>query len=276
MHDGHSSAKVRRQVTLMLASRSRSNAISILVHAAVILLAFTVGRVKPLPTAEKPHVTVFVPHDLQQLFNPIKHNAGGGGGGGDPTPASKGQLPRVARRQFTPPMVVIRNYTPQLAMEPTLVGAPQTAAILPDIPYGDPNGAPGPLSNGRGKNGGIGDGEDGGVGPKKGPGYGPGSEIGVDGHTHIVGTIKQPVLLVKVDPAYTDEARMAKVQGIVILNIDVDTHGRATNIRLVQGLGLGLDEEAKKAVSQWKFAPGAIDGKPAVTSAVVHVTFRLL
>jgi TonB family protein len=174
-------------------------------------------------------------------------------------------------------MAVIRNYNPQLAVEPTLVGAPQTVAILPDIPYGDPNGVLGPLSNGTGKNGGIGKGDRGGIGGENGPGHGDGPEAGVGSPgAHIVGSIKQPVLLTQIDPEYTDEARMAKVQGIVILHIDVDTHGRVRNIRLVQGLGMGLDEQATKAVSQWTFKPGAIDGKPAVTSAVVHVTFRLL
>jgi TonB family protein len=182
----------------------------------------------------------------------------------------------VALRQFTPPAAVIRNYNPPLSMEPTLVGNPQIMAAIPNLPYGDPNGVSGPLSGGRGKRNGIGDGEDGGVGNRKGPGYGDGDEAGVSGATHIVGTIVPPVLLVKTDPEYSDEARRAKLQGIIVLHIDVDAHGLPTNIKVVQGLGLGLDQRAVDAVRQWKFRAGSINGKPAVTSAVVQVTFRLL
>jgi len=84
------------------------------------------------------------------------------------------------------------------------------------------------------------------------------------------------VLLVKIDPQYSDEARKAKVQGVVLLRIEVSPEGKPQNIVLVHGLGLGLDERAIDAVKQWKFQAGTINGKPAVTSAVVEVNFRLL
>jgi len=182
----------------------------------------------------------------------------------------------VALRQFTPPTAVIRNYNPLLPVEPTLVGT-QITAVLPNLTIGDPNGVSGPPSNGPGKNGGIGPGDGGGVGPRKGPGSGDDDCCGVvDGGPRAVGRTVEPVLLVKIDPEYSDEARRAKVQGIVVLHIDVDTHGQPRNIRLVRGLGLGLDQRAMDAVRQWKFRAGTVNGKPAVTSAVVEVTFRLL
>jgi TonB family protein len=171
---------------------------------------------------------------------------------------------------------VIRNYNPQLAVEPTLVGSQQIIAAMPNLAYGDPNGVSGPPSNGRGKHNGIGDGDGGGVGDRNGPGYGDGDDPGVSGAAHIVGTIVAPVLLTKIDPEYSDEARRAKVQGIVLLHVDVDIHGMPKNIRVVQGLGLGLDERAVEAVRQWRFRAGSVNGKPAVSSAVVQVTFRLL
>ena len=260
----------------MFDSRKRSNLISVLIHAAVVVLVLIAGRVKPLPPAAT-RVTLLVPRDISAYIPHVAHKAGGGGGARDTTPASKGQLPRVALRQFTPPTAVIRNYHPQLEMEPTLVGAPQIVAVLPNIPYGDPNGVSGTPSDGPGKNGGIGPGDGGGLGGHKGPGYGPDDGGGVsDGRTHILGSIVAPILLTKIDPEYTDEARRAKVQGIVLLHIDVDTHGQPTNIRVVQGLGLGLDQRAVDAVRQWKFRAGSINGKPAVTSAEIQVTFRLL
>lgn len=263
------------QVTNMFPSRKRSNLISVLIHGAVILMILIAGRVKPLPHPVS-HVTLVAPSDISPWVPRLAAHGGGGGGGGDSTPASRGQLPRVALRQFTPPTAVIRNYNPQLAMEPTLVGTPQIVAVLPNLPYGDPNGVAGPPSNGPGKNGGIGTGDGGGVGGRKGPGYGDDDGGGISGQAHIVGSIVAPVLLTKVDPEYTDEARRARVQGVVELQIDVDSHGKPANIRVVHGLGLGLDDRAVEAVRQWTFRPGTINGKPAVTSAVVTVTFRLL
>ncbi len=62
-----------------------------------------------------------------------KDPMGGGGGGGDrsPTPASKGKLPKLADKQFVPPMAVIRNPDPKLVMEPTLIIQPD--ANIPKV-----------------------------------------------------------------------------------------------------------------------------------------------
>ncbi|MBZ5618834.1 MAG: energy transducer TonB [Acidobacteriia bacterium] len=260
----------------MLSSPKRSALISGLLHAAAIVLVVVATRVKPLPPAES-RVTLLVPRDIGRYIPHLPQQGGrGGGGAGDLTPASRGPLPRVALRQFTPPAAVIRNYNPQLAMEPTIVGSPQIMAAMPNMPLGDPNGVAGPPSGGRGKRGGIGDGDGTGVGDKDGPGYGDDDNPGVAGRTHIVGTITAPTLLVKIDPEYTVEARRAKLQGVVVLHIEVDAQGQPRNIKLVESLGLGLDERAIEAVRQWKFHPGTINGKPAVTTALVHVTFRLL
>ncbi len=260
----------------MFNSRKRSSLISVLIHAAVIILLLIAGRVRPLPPGMT-RVTLLVPRDISEYLPRVVHMGGGGGGTRDPIPASKGKLPSLALRQFTPPTAVIRNYNPLVSIEPTLVGPPQIMAALPDLPYGDPNGVSGPPSNGPGRNGGIGTGDHGGVGDNRGPGSGPGDDGGVSsGQTHILGSIVAPILLTKVDPEYTDEARQARLQGIVMLHIDVDTRGLPTNIKVVQGLGLGLDQRAVEAVRQWKFHAGTMNGKPAVMSAEVQVTFRLL
>jgi TonB family protein len=85
-----------------------------------------------------------------------------------------------------------------------------------------------------------------------------------------------PVLLFKKDAAYSEEARKAKHSGFVVLNVEVDASGQPTNIQVNRSLGLGLDEKAIEAVSQWKFKPGMKDGKPVAVQAQVVVTFRLL
>ena len=262
----------------MIGSPKRSALISGLLHAAAIVVVVVTTGVTNPPAAVM-RVTTLTGRDLSRYLPaaPPRSHGGGGGGAGDLTPATKGQLPRFAARQFTPPAVVVRNLTPELAMEPTLIGSPQI--VVPDLklPYGDPNGVAGPPSGGRGTRGGIGDGDDGGVGNRRGPGYGDGGDDGgVTGSGGIRATVTAPVLVTKIEPEYSDEARRARLQGYVVLYIEVDTSGRAGNIQVRQSLGLGLDDKAVEAVRKWKFRPGYRNGRPVVTSALVEVYFRLL
>jgi TonB family protein len=175
-------------------------------------------------------------------------------------------------------VVECQNLNPQLPMEPTLVMASEIVLPSIDLPrFGDPNGVSGPPSGGRGSNGGIGDGIGTGVGDSRGPGHGPGpGGGGVTGGGGLQGGVTQPVLLWKIEPEYTDEARRARVQGTVVLHIEVDTGGQAQNITVTQSLGLGLDERAIEAVRRWRFRPGYRNGKPWATAAMVQVNFRLL
>ncbi|MDX1981956.1 MAG: energy transducer TonB, partial [Bryobacteraceae bacterium] len=62
----------------------------------------------------------------------------------------------------------------------------------------------------------------------------------------------------------------------VVLIAEIDETGRAVNIRVRQGLGLGLDERAVEAVGKWRFRPAARDGKPVRSPALIEVSFRLL
>ena len=64
---------------------------------------------------------------------------------------------------------------------------------------------------------------------------------------------------------YTDEAREAGLEGLVILSFVVDEHGRVRDIKVLQGLGGGLTEAAKRAVQACAFSPGERDGKPVPT-----------
>jgi TonB family protein len=85
-----------------------------------------------------------------------------------------------------------------------------------------------------------------------------------------------PQLLHKVEPEYSEEARKAKFQGTVVLYIEVDTTGKATNIHVLRSLGLGLDEKAIEAVGKWTFIPGKKDLVAVPMQAQVAVSFRLL
>lgn len=263
--------------------KGRSQAISVMVHIALVALAFTLGTSKTVQNAVKNTVTVFTPTDLEpyQPQAPVKQQAmGGGGGGGDrsPLPPSKGRLPRQSLKQFTPPMAVVNNPNPKLVMEPTIIVPPDVTLPNVNMPnYGDPLARLGPPSNGPGSGGGIGTGSGGGVGSGRGGGFGPGEGGGVGGGAfRIGGGVSAPVPIMKVEPEYSEEARKAKYQGTVLLAIVVDEDGRTRNIRVVRSLGMGLDEKAIEAVSKWRFRPGYKDGKPVPVQANVEVNFRLL
>jgi periplasmic protein TonB len=232
---------------------------------------------KPVQKAVKSAVAIVMPADPVDVPKPAMH---GGGGGGDrsPLPASKGKLPKPQPRQFVPPTAVINNPTPKLAMDPSILAPPD--ANLPNINlpnYGDPLGKLGPASNGTGSGGGIGSGKGGGVGSGNGGGVGPGSGGGIGDGVYRAGNgVSKPELLKKVEPEYSEEARKAKFQGVVVLYIVVDPNGNAVNPRVMKSLGLGLDEKAMEAVKQWKFKPGTKDGKAVAVAATVEVNFRLL
>ena len=247
----------------------------------VVALVFLAFQTKPVQEAAKAAVSLVLPDLAPVPVAPVKKQSmGGGGGGGDRSllPASKGRLPKAAVRQFTPPSAVINNPNPKLAMEPTILAPPDVQ--LPNVnmnQYGDPLGKLGPASNGPGSGGGIGSGKGGGVGSGSGGGVGPGEGGGIGGGPFRVGGgVTAPVVLHKVEPEYSEEARKAKYQGTVLLYIEVDPSGRATNIRVQRSLGLGLDEKAIEAVKQWKFKPGYKDGRPVTVAATIEVNFRLL
>jgi TonB family protein len=132
-------------------------------------------------------------------------------------------------------------------------------------------------SNGIGSGGGIGNGKGGGVGPGNGAGFGPGTGGGFGGGAYrIGGGVSAPVPIYQPEPEYSEEARKAKWQGIVILSLVVDEMGKAVRIQVTKPLGLGLDQKAIEAVEKWRFKPGMKDGKPVPVIASVEVTFRLL
>jgi TonB family protein len=90
------------------------------------------------------------------------------------------------------------------------------------------------------------------------------------------GGVSQPTILSKVQPEYSEEARIARLQGSVVLSIVVDANGTPRDFQVLRPLGLGLDEMAIAAVGQWRFNPGLKGGMPVNVRATVEVNFRLL
>jgi TonB family protein len=79
----------------------------------------------------------------------------------------------------------------------------------------------------------------------------------------------------KPTPAYTAEARNLRIEGEVVLEVVFEASGRLRIVRVVQGLGHGLDESAVHAAEQIRFKPAKRDGQPSDYTALVHIVFQL-
>jgi protein TonB len=79
-----------------------------------------------------------------------------------------------------------------------------------------------------------------------------------------------------VEPEYSEEGRIAKYDGSALLSIEVGADGLVRDIKVVRGLGFGLDLKAVEAVSKWRFKPATENGQAVTVSAQVEVRFRLL
>jgi TonB family protein len=87
--------------------------------------------------------------------------------------------------------------------------------------------------------------------------------------------VTPPKVLSKIEPDYTDEARNAKIEGVVELSVQIGADGLAQNIQITRSLDGGLDQSAVAAIQQWRFKPGEKNGKPVRVAAKIEVNYRL-
>ena len=88
--------------------------------------------------------------------------------------------------------------------------------------------------------------------------------------------VTEPLVLTQTTPKYTEEARRARREGVVILKAVLEPDGHVGDIVLVKGLGFGLDERsAETLMKQWRFKPATRDGKPVAVQVTIEITFRL-
>lgn len=86
---------------------------------------------------------------------------------------------------------------------------------------------------------------------------------------------KQVQILFHPTPQYTAEAKQAKIQGEVVLEVRFAADGQVEVIRVVHGLGHGLDEQAIRAAQQVKFKPATKDGRAVDMTTYFRVDFQL-
>jgi len=286
----------------LLADRARgrtqkmeAGVLSVFLHAALILLIFFIAKGISSKQAFNPDEVVFV---STPIFLPFDiegdgREGGGGGGGGknDPEPPATGELPEMTPVQMLAPDPT--NPQPLMDADDLLAQVPsiEMPIQLPrnlSLPIGDITAPPNySMSSGPGSGGGIGTGRGTGIGSGDGAGIGPGSGGGMGGGDGggigpgsgggITGSIREPEILSKPRPDYTEEARKAKVTGIVLLSGIIRKDGTIDSIKVVRGLGYGLDESAIHTVTnRWRFRPATRNGAPIDHPATIEIDFNLL
>ncbi len=252
-------------------------AASVVLHAAVLLIvvglsAFMVQK----HTKEKVDVqTITVLAPYRPMAAAATKKAGGGGGGdNDKLQASAGTPPKASMQAQIAPSVIVRPKDESKIMAEPTITADLKATESSNV--GDQLSKLTVPSAGTGTGSGIGTGSGGGYGSGRGRGFGPGSDYGVGGGTGGNGRITTPKLIFAPDPEFSEEARKAKVQGIVVMTVLVGTDGRIHQAQITRSLGMGLDEKALEAVKLWKFEPAkAADGASVAVYASIEVNFRL-
>jgi protein TonB len=272
-------------------------------HAAMLgglLLLTTIGIAKP-----EARIAPQDRKDLSLVFLVAPGPGGGGGGGGrreaapappaerqgvstlrSPVPVKRSTPTSVSARAVPPPRVdppVVEHVEPPPAKpEPLPPVVAPVVAVAADprdragIPWTAKDTPPAADSQGPGVGGGIGSGQGTGVGEGTGAGIGAGWNGGTGGGPYRPGSgITAPTIQREVKPDYTEEGRRRNLEGDVVLEIVVRSDGSVGSVKLLQGLGAGLDQRASDAVRQWRFNPARRYGVPVDVIVEVAVEFKL-
>jgi periplasmic protein TonB len=280
--------------------------VSSLVHGLALAVVLVLATMK-VSTA----VTEQPLNESARLVFVVSPGPGGGGGGGglrNPLPAPKVQrtakapsrnvltVPDVtpkpvvttARRDIEPPKRPTPAAAPIVAPKPIEkepAPLPSNVLVAPVVARaGDAKDRDGVIekaagnanSQGPGAGGGAGTGQGTGNGEGLGTGIGDGSGGGTGGGPYRPGSgIEAPRLLREVKADYTEEARRRSISGDVVLEIVVRSNGTVGDVRVLQALGGGLEQQAIQAVRQWKFEPARRKGVPVDVLVEVAVEFIL-
>jgi TonB family protein len=248
-----------------------------LVVIAVLALRSAAAPPRGSPTAENGHVPLF------WLTEPGPGGGGGGGGNRRVEPPRRAELPGrdALTVRVTEPSAVDPSMEARREPEPIpRLTIPVAAAALGTETFPGAVGAPpSPTeSQGSGDGGGAGTGTGTGDGPGRGPGLGDGVLGGTGGDFYRPGSdISMPIEIRKGAPRYTAEAIRAHAQGAITVECVVQTTGVCTRIRVTRSLNpaFGLDQEAIKAVEQWRFRPGMRRGEPVPVLVTMEIAFVL-
>lgn len=255
---------------------------------AALVLATTLGLGRSTTAASDAEK----PEPLRMVYLALPGPGGGGGGGGlrqkiaPPKAERKGthsiDSPLPVRRPPDEPTPVERPKDPEppkVAPEPLppveapVVAAPSDERDRAGVLETSPTTVD---SRGPGQGGGAGTGTGTGIGQGDGSGLGEGSGGGTGGGPFRPGSgIEPPSVLREVKPDYTEEARQRGIEGAVVMEIVVRRDGSVGDVRVLEGLGHGLDQRAIQAVRQWRFSPATRRGAPVDVMVEVAMEFKI-
>ncbi len=257
---------------------SRAHGVSFLTHAAMIT-ALALMAMHPFKNGKTPDTgTTKVLPGLQFPSHFFFPSAGsepdpgaGSGGGRVRIPTTTGNLVPLSSIQLVRPSLPPKQDV-HMPVPPTVFDPAAAPILTPVDKIGLPWMKDDTNSPGAGDSDTIGSGTGRTMGD--GPRDGPGGQGESQSRYHA--GVSLPSCAYCPDPRYTDEAREAKLQGTVTLQVLVGADGRASQIRIVKGIGLGLDERAEQAIRGWKFVP-AHDAarRPVPAWVTVEAVFRL-
>jgi periplasmic protein TonB len=228
-----------------------------------LLWYFQRSLIKIIQPKEVKTIAIDVPPPLAP---PKAVKMGGGGGQKGPAPVSKGSPPKFDPVQIVPPKAQVIH--PLMPVAPT-IDVQKDLKMDTNMPnIGMPNAPTVGVSMGNGNGSGLGSGNGNGMGPGEGGNYGGGVR-------QIGGGVSPPSWLHKVEPEFSEEARKAKIGGNVLVYMIVDAHGHPTHIKVIRGLGMGLDEKAIEAMQQSTFHPALENGKAVPVELQVEVNFQI-
>lgn len=244
-----------------------------------------VARAEPVPPApEPPRAKAIEPPKPASKHVTV--------GSFDPTGNST-RAPEAARPVVSAGFDAVAARTPDMRLASAAVGAfeqsrgpARPGTDRPNV-VGDAGFGSG-ISTGRGRGGAGGVVTSGGFGSGAGGGGGvrpTGSVKTTDFDARAEQQAAQPVrqarteipleILSKPTPAYTDEARAMRIEGEVLLEVEFSAEGDIRVLRVVRGLGHGLDESAMRAVQGMRFKPAQRNGQPVDIRTTVNIVFRI-
>ncbi|MGB7846825.1 MAG: energy transducer TonB [Candidatus Acidiferrum sp.] len=222
----------------------------------------------PLDSGRK--LLAYIPSPDTQSTGRPSLGSEGGGGEQDPRPARFGNLAPRSSMPLVPPRLN-RNEDEALPAPPAVFDPNAPADVATVTHLGLPWMNADTDSAGPGKHHGFGSGDGGAMGDSNGDGAGAGEDNGP--YANVVSPV---ACLYCPEPGYTEEARKAKLQGKMLLQVLVGTDGAAKKIQVLHGLGMGLDERAIETVRRWRFSPGRDASKRPVTAWVtIETHFQL-
>jgi protein TonB len=277
-HDGKQRLLFSAELPADDGPSGRAAVISLALHA-VATLALLVWVRFAVPAKFRPYEVTMLRET--RLVDPLQYSAGPGHASALAAEAGRRQMPASHgatlphSETYTPfPPLAITTAKPKLPVSSTIIDVPPPK-IEENFRYGDLASVLVPVSTGAGIPG-LGSGQAGsdGTGTQTGAGRKQAASSGPVFSLHEV-TVA-PLLLYKVEPDYSEQARLARYNGTVLLRVVIDEQGAPQDIRVLRSLGLGLDEKAIEAVRHWRFRPGLKNGKAVAVDANVEVNFQLL